>query len=84
LIDEGEFVFIVVDEVLAISQLHDGDLIFLTLLFVVLDLPIAIIQQLTALSNLVLQTRSLILKAYTHLSNLSVDHRLPLAFHHIP
>jgi hypothetical protein len=54
LVDEGQFVFVIVDEVFAVPKLHDGDLVFLAFLLVVFDLPVAVLEQFTALSDLVL------------------------------
>ena len=84
LVEEGQLILVIVDEVLVVPELHDGDLVLLALLLVVVDLSIAVFKQLSALPDLVLKGGSLVLEADGHLSDLAVDHRLPLAFHHVP
>lgn len=59
------------------------DFVFLAFLSQIVDLPIAALDNLSAFSNLVLQTRPLILEPYSNLPDLSVNHALPLRFHHI-
>jgi hypothetical protein len=66
------------DDVLIVSQFHYGYLVLLALLLIVFDLSVAILQQLTALADLVLQTRPFVLEANSHLPDLPVDHRFPL------
>lgn len=73
----------IIDEILVVAQLHDGDLILLTLLLVVINLPSSILQQLAAFADLVLKRGTLILEADGHFSNFSVDHGLALALHHV-
>jgi hypothetical protein len=75
---------VVIDEILVVSELHYGYLILLTSLLVILDLSVAVIEQLSTFSNLVLQGRSLVLEPDRHFSDFSVDHGLSLTFHHIP
>lgn len=55
LVEKGQFVFVVAYQVLVVSQFHDGNLVLLALLLVVLDLAASVVQQFTALANLVLQ-----------------------------
>ena len=55
LVEQRQFVFVVVDEILVVAQLHDGYLVFLALLLVVVDLPTPVLQQLPALPDLVLE-----------------------------
>lgn len=73
----------IIDEVFVVAQLHDGDLILLALLLVVINLPSTVLQQLATFADLVLKRRTLILEADGHFSNLSVDHGLALALHHV-
>jgi len=83
LVEQGELVLVVVDEVLVVAQLHDGDLVLLALLPVVLDLAAAVVEQLPALADLVLEGRALVLEANGHLPDFPVDHGLALALHHV-
>ena len=70
------------DEVLVVAQLHDDDLLLLCLLAEFFKVPVAVVEQLSALADLVLQTRPLVLEADGHLADLAVDHALALALHH--
>lgn len=45
----------VVDEVLVVPEFHDGDLVLLALLLVVVDLSVAVFKQLSALPDLVFE-----------------------------
>ena len=83
LVEQCQFVLVIIDEILIIAQLHNGDLILLALLLVIIDLPSTVLQQLTTFADLVLQRGTLILEANSHFSDFSVDHRLALAFHHV-
>ena len=70
------------DEVLVVAQLHDDDLLLLCLLAEFLEVSVAVVEELSALADLVLQTRPLVLEADGHLADLTVDHALALALHH--
>jgi hypothetical protein len=83
LIEEGQLVLMVIDKILVVAQLHDGDLVLLALLLVVINLPPAVLQQFAAFTDFVLQRGTFVLEANGHFANFSVDHRLALALHHV-
>ena len=82
LVEQSQFVFMICDEVLVVAEFHYGDLVLLALLPQVINVPVAVFQQLTTFNDLVFKTRTLVLEANYHLSDLSVDHGLALAVHH--
>ena len=71
------------DDMLVVPQLHDFNLILLALLFVVLDLTVAVVEHFSALSDLTLQTTPLILEPDSHFPYFTVNHGFPLAFHQV-
>lgn len=83
LIEKGEFVLVIIDQILVVAQLHDGDLVLLALLLVVINLPTPVLKQFAAFTNFVLKGRPFVLEADGHFSDFSVDHRLSLALHHV-
>lgn len=82
LVEQSQFVFMICDEVLVVTEFHYGDFVLLALLPQVVNVPATVFQQLTTFTNLVFKTRTLVLEANCHLSDLSVDHGLALAVHH--
>jgi len=84
LVEQCKFVLIVTDEILVVPEFHDYDFLFLAFLPQLLNVSIPVIQKLPAFSDLVLQTRPFVLEADGHLSDLPVNHRFPLTFHHGP
>jgi hypothetical protein len=84
LVEQCQLVLMVVDQVLVVSQLHYGYLVLLASLLVVLDLAVAVVKQFSAFADFVFEGGSFVLEANGHFPNLSVDHGLPLALHHVP
>lgn len=82
--EQGQFVFMLVDDVFIIPEFHYINLILLALLLVVLDFRVSVTHHLSALSDLVLKSTSLVLVADGHLSDFAVNHGLALAIHEIP
>jgi len=51
-------------------------------LFIVFDVRVSIVENLSQFSDLSLKASSFILESNSHLSDLSIDHGLSLTFHH--
>lgn len=81
---QGYFVLEFPDHVLVVLELHVGDLVLLAFLSQVVDFSVPAIHNLSAFSDLVLKTGSLILESDGNLPDLPVDHALPLGLHHVP
>ena len=84
MVEENDFVLVVSNNVLVIFQLHEGNLVFLTFLTVVLDLSISILQHFSVFPDFVLQTRPFILEPDCYLSYFTIYHTLSLTLHQIP
>jgi hypothetical protein len=54
LAEQGQLILVVGDDVFVVMQFHDGDLVFLATMLVVIDLTVTVLHQLTAFADLVL------------------------------
>lgn len=81
--NQSQLVLILQNDLFVVSEFHVLNLVSLALLLVVVDFALSVVQHFPQLADLSFKAASLILEPNRHFLDFPVNHRLPLALHHI-